>query len=96
MHGELFDSRKVKSGLCSRQVGFPKRDLAKLKVALDNTHAIVWIRSTKQSRWAKLGQLLGFARATSDKALSATVWDVAVSHHCCYSPRLHTVQHILQ
>jgi hypothetical protein len=27
---------------------------------------------------ARAGQLLGFARATSDGALSATIWDVAV------------------
>lgn len=56
-----------------------------MKLALDNTHATIWVRSTKQSRWAKLGQLLGFARATSDKALSATVWDVAVRLHNCVS-----------
>ena len=60
------------------QVGFPSRDLHKLQLALDNTHAVLWIRSTKQSRWAKIGQLLGFARAFSDKALTATIWDVAV------------------
>ena len=60
------------------QVGFPRRDLGKLKTAMDNTHAIIWVRSNKGTRWARLGQLLGFARATSDKALSATIWDVAV------------------
>jgi len=32
-----------------------------------------------QSRLAKLGQLVGFARATSDGVLSATIWDVAVA-----------------
>lgn len=29
-------------------------------------------------RFAKLGQLLAFARATSDGSLAATIWDVAV------------------
>jgi GNAT superfamily N-acetyltransferase len=60
------------------QVSFPKRDPDKLKVALHNTHRLVWVRSTKQSRHARIGQMLGFARATSDGVLSATIWDVAV------------------
>ena len=46
------------------QVGFPRRDPELLKVALDHTHRLVWVRATKQSRVARLGQLLGFARAT--------------------------------
>ncbi len=62
-----------------QQVGFPRRDPARLQLALDNSHSVLWIRSMKQSRWARQGQLLGFARATSDGALSATIWDVAVS-----------------
>jgi hypothetical protein len=35
---------------------------------------MIWIRSLKQSRVSRLGQLLGFARATSDGAFSATIW----------------------
>lgn len=62
-----------------QQVGFPLRDPKRLQLALDNSHPVIWIRSMKQSRWARQGQLLGFARATSDGALSATIWDVAVS-----------------
>ena len=68
------------------QVGFPKRDPQKLSEALVHTHTILWIRSNRRSRWAKLGQLLGFARATSDGALSATIWDVAVSHDMGSTP----------
>lgn len=60
------------------QVKFPLRDETKLRVALERTHTTLWIRSTKQSRWAKKGQILGFARATSDSNLTATIWDVAV------------------
>jgi hypothetical protein len=56
------------------QVGFPRRDPDRLRVALDNTHRLIWIRSLKQSRVARLGQLLGFARATSDGVFSATIW----------------------
>lgn len=61
------------------QVGFPRRDPERLKVALENTYKLMWVRSIKQSRFARLGQLLGFARATSDGVFSATIWDVAVS-----------------
>lgn len=61
------------------QVGFPRRDPDKLRLALENTYALVWVRATKPSRLARQGQLIGFARATSDGALSATIWDVAVN-----------------
>ncbi|GIL50708.1 hypothetical protein Vafri_6823 [Volvox africanus] len=61
------------------KVGFPRRDPDRLRVALENTYHIIWVRATKQSRLARQGQILGFARATSDGALSATVWDVAVN-----------------
>jgi aralkylamine N-acetyltransferase len=60
------------------QVGFPRRNEDKLRKALDRTHTTLWIRCTKSSRWAKKGQLLGFARADSDGSLTATIWDVAV------------------
>lgn len=64
-----------------RQVGFPRRDERKLTVALQHTYALVWVRSTKKSRFARLGQVLGFARATSDGVFCAVIWDVAVSVH---------------
>ena len=38
---------------------------------------ICWVPS--QSRIARIGQLIGFARATSDGSLSATIWDVAIT-----------------
>lgn len=41
-------------------------------------YSTVLLCSLKQSRVAKLGQLIGFARATSDGVFNATVWDVAV------------------
>eukprot|EP00240_Pyramimonas_obovata_P012264 CAMPEP_0118928982 /NCGR_PEP_ID=MMETSP1169-20130426/6112_1 /TAXON_ID=36882 /ORGANISM="Pyramimonas obovata, Strain CCMP722" /LENGTH=128 /DNA_ID=CAMNT_0006871095 /DNA_START=353 /DNA_END=739 /DNA_ORIENTATION=+ len=59
-------------------VGFPRRDENKLALALRNTHTIFWIRAMRKSRWAKAGQLLGFARATSDGVYNAVIWDVAV------------------
>jgi len=62
----------------SSQVGFPRRDPVKLQQALENTHTTLWLRAAKQTRWAARHQLLGFARATSDGSLTATIWDVAV------------------
>ncbi|MEO2194160.1 MAG: GNAT family N-acetyltransferase [bacterium] len=60
------------------QVGFPRRDPTRLEAALRNTHRSLWVRASRKSRLAKEGQLLAFGRATSDGALSATIWDVAV------------------
>ena len=60
------------------QVGFPRRDPVALQDALARTHQVLWIRNTKQTRWARKGQLIGFARATSDGVCAATIWDVAV------------------
>lgn len=60
------------------QVGFPRRDPTRLAAALRNTHRSLWVRAARKSRLAKEGQLLAFGRATSDGALSATIWDVAV------------------
>ena len=60
------------------RVGFPRRDPARLAVALAGTRSVVSATALRGSRWAKAGQLLAFARATSDGALAATVWDVAV------------------
>lgn len=60
------------------QVGFPRRDPTRLAAALQNTHRSLWVRAARKSRLAKEGQLLAFGRATSDGALSATIWDVAV------------------
>ena len=61
------------------KVGFPRRDPARLAAALSHSHSVLWVRCTKGTRWARAGQLLGFSRTTSDGALAATVWDVAVS-----------------
>ena len=61
------------------KVGFPRRDPGRLASALANTHRSIWVRAVRKSRLAKEGQLIGFGRATSDGALSATIWDVAVS-----------------
>lgn len=61
------------------KVGFPRRDPGRLAAALARTPVVLWVRASRGSRWAKAGSLVGFARATSDGALAATIWDVAVS-----------------
>ncbi|KAK9868249.1 hypothetical protein WJX84_010032 [Apatococcus fuscideae] len=62
-----------------QKVGFPVRDPEKLATALEHSSVVLWIRCSKGSRWARLGQMLGFARAITDGGLSATIWDVAIN-----------------
>ena len=61
------------------QVRFPRREPLRLRMALENTYHVLWIRYTKPStRFAKEGQILGFARVISDGVFYASIWDVAV------------------
>lgn len=53
-------------------VGFPKRDTDKIRVALDNTDAVLWIEH------GKTGLPVAFARATGDGVFNAIIWDVVV------------------
>lgn len=59
--------------LCDR-VGWARRPLRKVKKAIQHSFLVV-------SMWEVKGQkrrLIGFARATSDCAFNATIWDVVV------------------
>ncbi len=59
--------------LCDR-VGWARRPLRKVKKAIQNSFLVV-------SMWeirGKKKRLIGFARATSDCAFNATIWDVVV------------------
>jgi aralkylamine N-acetyltransferase len=59
--------------LCDR-VGWARRPLRKVKKAIDHSFLVV-------SMWEVVGKkrrLIGFARATSDHAFNATIWDVVV------------------
>lgn len=59
--------------LCDR-VGWARRPLRKVKKAIQHSFLVV-------SMWEVKGQkkrLIGFARATSDHAFNATIWDVVV------------------
>ena len=59
--------------LCDR-VGWARRPLRKVKKAIEHSFLVVsmWEVSGKKRR------LIGFARATSDQAFNATIWDVVV------------------
>ncbi|KAL6187866.1 hypothetical protein ACLB2K_039261 [Fragaria x ananassa] len=53
-------------------VGFPKRDPAKIRIALDHTDALLWLE------YAKTNRPVAFARATGDGVFNAIIWDVVV------------------
>ena len=59
--------------LCD-SVGWARRPLRKVKKAIEHSFLVV-------SMWEERGtrrQLIGFARATSDHAFNATIWDVVI------------------
>jgi len=55
-------------------VGWVRRPLRKVKVAIENSFLIISIYYYNNNR----KQLIGFARATSDKSFNATIWDVVI------------------
>ncbi|XP_047314167.1 serotonin N-acetyltransferase 2, chloroplastic-like [Impatiens glandulifera] len=74
-----FDFRRSTEGLNLDQlnsvfvsVGFPKRDPEKVRIALQNTDALIWVQSVKNQR------PVAFARATGDGVFNAIIWDVVV------------------
>lgn len=54
------------------KVGFPSRNLEKLKLALHHTISMAWVKEIAS------GELVAFSRATGDSVFNAIVWDVAV------------------
>ncbi|KAJ7961046.1 acetyltransferase NSI [Quillaja saponaria] len=66
--------------LCDK-VGWPRRPLAKLAAALKNSYMVASLYSIRKSPGSEGGEkkkLIGMARATSDHAFNATIWDVLV------------------
>ncbi|KAI3473861.1 hypothetical protein Pfo_028042 [Paulownia fortunei] len=66
--------------LCDK-VGWPRRPLSKLAAALRNSYIVATLHSISKSAGEEgNGQkkLIGMARATSDHAFNATIWDVLV------------------
>ncbi|MDJ0716636.1 MAG: GNAT family N-acetyltransferase [Prochloraceae cyanobacterium] len=55
-------------------VGWARRPLRKVKKAIAHSFLVVSMWQVKGKRW----RLIGFARATSDCAFNATIWDVVV------------------
>lgn len=53
-------------------VGFPRRDTAKIQIALEHTDSLLWIEYEKTKR------PVAFARATGDGVFNAIIWDVVV------------------
>jgi ribosomal protein S18 acetylase RimI-like enzyme len=64
-----------------RQVGWPARPVKKVEAALRNSYmvATLHLRVTRPGSTASSSeQLIGLARATSDHAFNATIWDVLI------------------
>uniref|UniRef100_A0A0D9WHS2 aralkylamine N-acetyltransferase n=1 Tax=Leersia perrieri TaxID=77586 RepID=A0A0D9WHS2_9ORYZ len=66
--------------LCDK-VGWPRRPLTKIAASLRNSYLVATLHSIIRSSEAEgeeRKQLIGMARATSDHAFNATIWDVLV------------------
>ncbi|KAM1749296.1 histone acetyltransferase TAP1-like isoform X6 [Malus sylvestris] len=66
--------------LCDK-VGWPRRPLSKLAAALKNSYLVATLHSVRKSPGSEGNdqkKLIGMARATSDHAFNATIWDVLV------------------
>ncbi|KAL3615823.1 Histone acetyltransferase tap1 [Castilleja foliolosa] len=72
--------------LCDK-VGWPRRPLSKLAAALKNSYIVATLHSIVKSAGEEASylaegndqkKLIGMARATSDHAFNATIWDVVV------------------
>nr|YP_009944502.1 hypothetical protein [Osmundea sinicola]QFR99796.1 hypothetical protein [Osmundea sinicola] len=55
-------------------VGWVKRPLKKVKIAIENSFLIISIFYYNENK----KNLIGFARATSDESFNATIWDVVI------------------
>ena len=60
-------------------VGFSARAHEKLEKAVDNSYASLWVTTTRNSRFAKEGQVVGLNDDACWVGFHATIWDVAVS-----------------
>ncbi|KQK05726.1 hypothetical protein BRADI_2g22150v3 [Brachypodium distachyon] len=66
--------------LCDK-VGWPRRPLTKIAASLRNSYLVATLHSIIRSpgpEGEERKQLIGMARATSDHAFNATIWDVLV------------------
>ncbi|KAM0950579.1 putative transcription regulator GNAT family [Dioscorea sansibarensis] len=66
--------------LCDK-VGWPRRPLSKVAASLKNSYLVATLHSITRlpdAEGTEQKQLIGMARATSDHAFNATIWDVLV------------------
>ncbi|XP_019106227.1 probable acetyltransferase TAP2 isoform X2 [Beta vulgaris subsp. vulgaris] len=73
---DLYDLQ----ALCDK-VGWPRRPLSKLAAALKNSYMVATlhlVRKSPETEGDDIKTLIGMARATSDHAFNATIWDVLV------------------
>ncbi|KAL6620430.1 hypothetical protein ACP70R_035569 [Stipagrostis hirtigluma subsp. patula] len=66
--------------LCDK-VGWPRRPLSKIAASLRNSYLVATLHSvirSSETEGEERKQLIGMARATSDHAFNATIWDVLV------------------
>ncbi|XP_062179947.1 serotonin N-acetyltransferase 1, chloroplastic [Phragmites australis] len=66
--------------LCDK-VGWPRRPLSKIAASLRNSYLVATLHSiirSSETEGEDRKQLIGMARATSDHAFNATIWDVLV------------------
>ncbi|GAB2229502.1 hypothetical protein Droror1_Dr00013747 [Drosera rotundifolia] len=73
---EVYDLQ----ALCDK-VGWPRRPLSKVSAALKNSYMVATLHYVLRSRGEVVDnerRLIGMARATSDHAFNATIWDVIV------------------
>ncbi|KAK1697389.1 hypothetical protein QYE76_014086 [Lolium multiflorum] len=66
--------------LCDK-VGWPRRPLTKIAASLRNSYLVATLHSiirSAETEGEERKQLIGMARATSDHAFNATIWDVLV------------------
>nr|YP_009399012.1 hypothetical protein [Taenioma perpusillum]ARW68409.1 hypothetical protein [Taenioma perpusillum] len=59
--------------LCD-SVGWVRRPIKKVKIAIDHSFLIVYLFYYNNNKRT----IIGFARATSDSAFNATIWDVVI------------------
>ncbi|KXG22227.1 serotonin N-acetyltransferase 1, chloroplastic [Sorghum bicolor] len=73
---DLYDLQ----ALCDK-VGWPRRPLSKIAASLRNSYLVATLHSiirSSETEGEEKKQLIGMARATSDHAFNATIWDVLV------------------
>ena len=72
MSGDAKDVDLEQLNSLFAKVGFPKRDISKLRIALEHTVSLLVVTESDG------GQLVAFARATGDAVFNAIIWDVVV------------------